>query len=350
MCQEPCSVSNDNCLWQGDALEVASRLPHGAFRLIYLDPPFFSGCERIGNLRGSVKSTRNNGGKTGHARVVGVCKKQPDGTARQAEALAIGPGKPLRVPDPDAGSENGNRSVSYDDRWPEGFDAYLDWLEARLAAARPLLVENGSLVVHLDHRAVHEIKVRLDRLFGRERFVNEIIWHYTGGGRSRSRFSCKHDTLLWYANGPRPLFNLDAVRVPYKPTSGYAKGGITSKAGKKYQPHPDGTPVDDVWDIPIVNPMSAERTGYPTQKPLTLLERVISALSAPGDLVGDLFCGSGTTLVVAARLGRRWLGADRSPDALAVTASRLAEIIGTLPSSGSNQIASAQRASQRGLT
>ena len=229
------------------------------------------------------------------------------------------------------GDERSPCIVSYDDRWPGGFDAYLDWLEARLAAVRPLLCENGSLVVHLDHRAVHEIKVRLDRLFGRERFVNEIIWHYTGGGRSKSRFSCKHDTLLWYANGPGPFFDPDAVRVPYKPTSGYAQGGITSKAGKKYHPHPAGTPVDDVWDIPIVNPLAAERTGYPTQKPLALLERLISALSAPGDLVGDLFCGSGTTPVAAARLGRRWLAADRSTDALAVTASRLAALGEGLP-------------------
>lgn len=187
----------------------------------------------------------------------------------------------------------------------------------------PLLAPNGSLVLHLDQRAVHYAKVLLDRLLGEERFVNEIIWHYTGGGRSKSRFSNKHDTLLWYAAGPRPRFNVDAVRVPYAPTSRYASGGIVSKAGKRYLPHPDGTPVDDVWDIPIVNPMSRERAGYPTQKPLALLERLVAALTDPGDLVVDLFCGSGTTLVAAARLGRRWIGGDRSAAAIACARQRL---------------------------
>lgn len=212
---------------------------------------------------------------------------------------------------------------AYGDRWPGRLASYLPWLEENLRALLPLLAPDGSLVLHLDQRAVHYAKVLLDRLLGEERFVNEIIWHYTGGGRSRSRFSNKHDTLLWYAAGPRPRFNVDAVRVPYEPTSGYARGGIVSKAGKRYLPHPAGTPVDDVWDIPIINPMSRERVGYPTQKPLALLERLIAALTDPGDLVIDLFCGSGTTLVAAARLGRRWIGGDRSPAAIACARQRL---------------------------
>lgn len=291
-------TSGTGRLWLGDAFEVAKAWPRAMFRLIYLDPPFFSGRERVGSVPAGAKRHGQAGG---------------DG--EQARTGSPAPDKP----------------PAYDDRWPDGFDAYLDWLEARLRAVKPLLQKNGSLIVHLDHRAVHDIKVRLDRLFGRERFINEIIWHYTGGGRSRSRFSCKHDTLLWYANGPTPYFDHDAVRVPYKPTSGYARGGITSRAGKKYQPHPGGTPVDDVWDIPIINPLSAERTGYPTQKPLVLLERLISGLTGQDDLVGDLFCGSGTSLVAAAKLGRRWLGADRSADALAVTASRLEAVTGSRP-------------------
>lgn len=284
-------------LWRGDALQIAAAWPCSAFRLIYLDPPFFSGRERIGTV--PVAAKRGGGFERGH-----------DERAESTSFVTLA------------------QPPSYDDRWPGGFDAYLTWLEARLMAVKPLLLKNGSLVVHLDHRAVHDIKVRLDRLFGRERFVNEIIWHYTGGGRSRSRFSCKHDTLLWYANGPDPLFNIDAVRVPYKPTSGFARGGITSRAGKKYKPNPAGTPVDDVWDIPILNPLAAERSGYPTQKPLALLERLVAALTDPGDLIGDLFCGSGTTLVAAARLGRQWLGADRSTDALTVAASRLEAVSG----------------------
>jgi DNA modification methylase len=186
---------------------------------------------------------------------------------------------------------------------------------------------SGSLILHLDYHAVHDMKVRLDRLFGREGFINEIIWHYTGGGRSKRRFSCKHDTLLWYSNGADPLFNIDAVRIPYKKTSGYAKGGIVSAAGRTYLPNPLGTPLDDVWDIPIINPLSHERTGYPTQKPLVLLERIISALTAKEDLVGDPFCGSGTTLFAALRLGRRARGADVSKAAIDLSQARLTTIL-----------------------
>ena len=119
------------------------------------------------------------------------------------------------------------------------------------------------------------------------------------------------------------MYNLDAVRVPYKATSGFAKGGIVSAAGKKYMPNPLGTPIDDVWDIPIVNPMSNERVGYPTQKPIALLTRLISALTNEGDLVGDFCCGSGTTLVAAKQLNRRYFGCDISKAAVETALSRL---------------------------
>jgi DNA modification methylase len=252
-------------LQQGDCLEIARGLSPGQFRLIYLDPPFFSGKARIGACPG----------------------------------------------------------FHFDDSWPGSLREYLDWLRPRLEAFIPLLLPSGSLVVHLDHHAVHYVKVILDELLGYHRFVNEIIWHYTGGGRSRRQFSRKHDTLLWYARGPDYLFHIDAVRVPYKPTSGYARSGITAASGKKYRPHPAGTPVDDVWEIPIINPLARERTGYPTQKPLVLLERIIQALTDPGDLVGDFFCGSGTTLVAARNHDRRWMGIDISEAAIACAQKRL---------------------------
>lgn len=249
----------------GDCLSVLGQLPPGLFRLIYLDPPFLTGRTRRGP----------------------------------------------------------NDEFSYADAWNDHLHGYLPWLRERLAAMIPALVDGGSLVLHLDYRAVHYARVMLDELLGYDRFVNEIIWHYTGGGRSKNRFSCKHDTLLWYSNGPRPVFNIDAVRRPYKPTSGYAQGGIVSAKGKHYTPHPHGTPVDDVWDIPIINPLSKERVGYPTQKPLLLLERIILALTNPGDLVADFFCGSGTTLVAAQRAGRSWFGVDVSPAAVACAKKRL---------------------------
>jgi DNA modification methylase len=246
-------------------LHVASSLTPGIFRLIYLDPPFLTGREQIGSKEG----------------------------------------------------------LAYDDRWAGNLDSYLPWLQKRLQAIFPLLCSDGSLVLHLDWRTTHHARVLLDDLFGREGFINEIIWHYTGGGRSKRRFSCKHDTLLWYSRGQKPVFNIDAVRQPYKPTSGYARSGIVAASGRKYLPDPRGTPVDDVWDIPIINPMALERTGYPTQKPLALLQRLISALTNPGDLVGDLCCGSGTTLVSAQQLGRNWLGCDISEAATECARQRL---------------------------
>ncbi len=245
-------------------LHVASLLTHGTFRLIYLDPPFLTGREQVGTREG----------------------------------------------------------LSYDDRWEGELDSYLPWLQQRLTAIFPLLCSDGSLVLHLDYRTAHYARVMLDQIFGRSGFINEIIWHYTGGGRSKRRFSCKHDTLLWYSRGKTPVFNIDAVRVPYKPTSGYAKGGIVAASGRKYLPDPRGTPVDDVWDIPIINPMSHERIGYPTQKPLALLQRLILALSNPGELVGDFCCGSGTTLIAAEQLQRRWLGCDISGQATACVTER----------------------------
>jgi DNA modification methylase len=246
-------------------LNVASLLPSDSFRLIYLDPPFLTGREQVG----------------------------------------------------------ARKEYSYRDSWSNDLDTYLPWLQKRIEAIKPLLFADGSLVLHLDWRAAHYAKVMLDQMFGRKNFINEIIWHYTGGGRSKRRFSCKHDTLLWYSCGERPVFNIDAMRVPYKETSGYAKGGIRAASGKLYKPDPRGTPVDDVWDIPIVNPRAKERVGYPTQKPLLLLKRLIEALTAPGDLVGDFCCGSGTTLVSAEQLGRRWAGSDESGAAINCACERL---------------------------
>ncbi len=261
-------TSNYNTVLIGDMLDIATTLPKESFRLIYIDPPFLTGKEQVGTKEGLV----------------------------------------------------------YDDRWDGNLKSYLPWLRERLEALYPLLCKNGSFVLHLDWRASHYAKVMLDEIYGINSFMNEIIWHYTGGGRSKRRFSCKHDTLLWYAKcgkSGKPVYNLDAVRVPYKETSGFAKGGIISAAGKKYMPNPLGTPIDDVWDIPIVNPMSNERVGYPTQKPIALLTRLISALTNEGDLVGDFCCGSGTTLVAAKQLNRRYFGCDISKAAVETALSRL---------------------------
>lgn len=247
-------------------LHVAPILLPESFRLIYLDPPFLTGRTQVGS----------------------------------------------------------KKRWSYQDKWQGELDSYLPWLEERLIALHKLLLPDGSLVLHLDYRASHYARVILDNIFGRQGFINEIIWHYTGGGRSKRRFSCKHDTLLWYSKSQRPVFNIDAVRVPYKKSSGYAKSGIVSASGRHYRPNPAGTPVDDVWNIPIINPLARERTGYPTQKPMTLLNRVIEAMTNEGDLLGDFCFGSGTTLVCAQNLNRQWAGCDVSPQAVECLLQRLA--------------------------
>jgi site-specific DNA-methyltransferase (adenine-specific) len=255
-----------NRLVQGDNLAVmATLLPEleGQVDLLYIDPPFATG-----------------------------------GTVRQ------GP-------------------YAFADQWADGGAAYLAMLDDRLQLIRDLLAPNGSLFVHCDPRMDWAVRCLLDELFGPDRLVNQIVWHYTGGGRSKRYFSRKHDILLWVAKSDTWTFNIDAVRQPYVPTSGFARGGIRARSGKRYLPHPGGTPADDVWAIPIINPRSSERLGYPTQKPERLLERVIAAASQPGDLVADVFCGSGTTLAVAERLGRRWLGCDVSADAVRLTRDRL---------------------------
>ncbi|MBW6502875.1 site-specific DNA-methyltransferase [bacterium] len=213
--------------------------------------------------------------------------------------------------------------IAYRDTWGNGADSFIAMIYERLALMRDLLAEDGSIYVHCDWRLNSLIRQNMDDIFGRDGHINEIIWHYTGGGRSTTYFSKKHDTIFWYSKTPSWTFNIDAVRVPYKETSGYAKGGIVSASGKKYEPNPLGTPVDDVWDIPIINPLADERIGYPTQKPEVLIERIIKASSNEGDLVADFFCGSGTTAAVAEKLGRKWIVSDLGKFAIHTTRKRL---------------------------
>ena len=201
--------------------------------------------------------------------------------------------------------------------------SYLVFMALRLVELHRVLKSTGSLYLHVDPTASHYLKLVLDTIFGSNNFRNEVIWHYTGGGRSKTVFSKKHDVILSYAKDIRQCyFDADANRIPYDETSGYAKTGIVSKSGKRYMPNPLGKALDDVWDIPIINPMSKERTGYPTQKPLALLERIIKASSNEGDVVLDPFCGSGTTIEAAVKLGRNVIGIDLN-DNTAIIEQRL---------------------------
>lgn len=246
----------------GDCHDVMIQLPQNFIDLIYVDPPFFSGRERLG--------------------------------------------------------EEG----SFTDRW-EDRQSYLDWLIPRLGAMWERLRDGGTLWVHLDHHAVHAVKVALDAVVGEENFRNEVVWCYNGGGVPARDFPRKHDTLLRYAKGKNFTFN--TLRRPYKINT-QSVGRHSTRAKEVKIDLEKGTPLTDWWeDIPTVTGWSVERTGFPTQKPLGLLDRIILTTSLPGDLVADFFCGSGTTLVSAGRLGRRYLGVDVSEGALAVASSRLKE-------------------------
>ncbi|MFV0446026.1 MAG: DNA-methyltransferase [Planctomycetaceae bacterium] len=260
-----------------DNLEALAQIPSGSVGLIYIDPPFNTGRKQ---RRTSLRTVRDEAGdRTGF-----------QGARYRTESLG---------------------SHSYAD----AFDDYLGFLAPRLEAAHRVLAADGSLFLHLDYREVHYAKVLLDDLFGRESFINEIIWSYDYGARSKSRWSAKHDNILWYARDPENyVFNYDDIdRIPYLAPK--LVGPEKAARGK--------TPTD-VWWHTIVSPTGKEKTGYPTQKPLGIIERIIRVHSRPTDLVLDFFAGSGTTGEAAAKQNRDTLLVDNSPDARVVMQQRLA--------------------------
>lgn len=264
----------------GDNLAVMKALQHeleGQIDLAYIDPPFHSG-------------------KTFSARV--------------------GAGEDSRKPD------TWKTTAGYDDRWAD-LAAYLDMLRPRLETIHRLLAATGTLYVHLDWRAAAYVRVLLDEIFGPDRLLNEVVWTYHGPSPIQTAFSRKHDTLLAYTKSAKYTFNADAVRVPYDPSTVKAFASSPRAGFGKVPDLKRGKVPEDWWFFPVVARLHRERTGYPTQKPLALLERIVAASSRPGDLVADFFCGSGTTIVAAARLGRRWIGCDRAPLATATCYRRL---------------------------
>jgi site-specific DNA-methyltransferase (adenine-specific) len=214
----------------------------------------------------------------------------------------------------------------YDDSL-EDPGAYRAWLEPHLAELHRVLAPTGSLFLHLDHRMSAHARIALDEVFGRAGFRNEIVWRYGLGGRAPANaFARKHDVLLFYARGPANTFHrlrgalTPAMAAKYAHTD--ERGRYQNAHGRRYYLK-GGKPFDSVWDIPSIAPTAAERTGYPTQKPLALLERVIAAATDEGALVIDPFVGSGTTAVAAQRLGRRFVAGDCSARAIGVTCDRL---------------------------
>lgn len=262
-----------NKLLFGDNLHIMRALPPKSIDLIYIDPPFFSG--------------RNYN-------------------------ILYGDKNELR---------------SFNDIWEGGMPGYLIWLNARLYEMKRLLKDTGSIYVHLDWHASHYVKVEMDKIFGYENFCNEIIWCYKSGGAGKKHFSKKHDVLLFYSKTPDYKFNAIKEKsymgvdyntgnknvVLYDDNNGLGKYTLVN--------------TKDWWEVGMLATSSKERLGYPTQKPEALVEKVIKASSNEGDIVADFFCGGGTTPMTAQRLGRKWIAADISRIAIALTADRLAKTI-----------------------
>ncbi len=210
------------------------------------------------------------------------------------------------------GKTQRGRSGTYDDAWPS-LDAWVLWLGERLIATRPLLKNTGSILLHVDWRTSHRARVVLDEVFGPESFVNHLVWAYGLGGSSPRRFARKHDDILFYAAQPEQHY----FEPPRVPATSRRLRGQTKKATDVID-----LPAADVLRVPTINNMALERTGYPTQKPLALLTLLIEACCPPGGLVLDPCCGSGTTLLAAQTTARRWIGLDRSPEAVAIARQR----------------------------
>ncbi len=263
----------------GDNLAALRALPDGSVPLIYIDPPFNTGRTQT---RPHLRTERDtDGDRTGF------------GGARYRTTRAAG------------------------DAYADSFEDYLGFLEPRLREAYRVLAPNGSFYFHIDYREVHYCKVLLDGIFGRASFLNEIIWAYDYGARTTKRWPAKHDNILFYAKDPANyVFNsADVDREPYM-----APGLVGPEKAAR------GKLPSSVWWHTIVSPTGREKTGYPTQKPLGVLRRIVTASSLPGDLVLDFFAGSGTTGAAAAALGRDFLLVDNNEAALIAMARRFAAL------------------------
>ncbi|MDE2592371.1 MAG: site-specific DNA-methyltransferase [Actinomycetales bacterium] len=268
----------ENKVIEADNLSALKTIPDASVQLIYIDPPFNTGRKQT---RGASTTRRSDsGGRVGF--------------------------KGLRY-------ETIRETVlSYDDEFAD----YWAFLEPRLEEAWRILNNSGTLYLHLDYRESHYAKVLLDALFGRDCFLNEIIWAYDYGAKSKSRWPSKHDTILVYVKNPDAYY-FDSAEVDREPYM--APGLVTPEKAER------GKLPTDVWWHTIVSTTGREKTGYPTQKPLGILRRIIQASSKEGDLVLDFFAGSGTTGAAAAELGRRFILIDQNPESIEVISARLAK-------------------------
>jgi site-specific DNA-methyltransferase (adenine-specific) len=260
----------------GENLELLTAFADASFQLVYVDPPFNTGKART---RQTLQAIRDDAGE----------RKGFQGARYRTRLLA---------------------EASYRDH----FDDYLAFLAPRLQHARRLLRREGTLYFHIDYREAHHCKLLLDEIFGRECFLNEIIWAYDYGARTRRRWPTKHDTILVYVKDPDAYY-FDSAEVDREPYM--APGLVTPEKAAR------GKLPTDVWWHTIVPTNGAEKTGYPTQKPEGIVRRMVAASTRPGDWCLDCFAGSGTLGAVAARLGRRYVLIDSNPQAVAIMRERL---------------------------
>ena len=265
-----------------DNLAVLASLPDNSIDLVYIDPPFNTGKRQTLRQMRAVRDEAD-GDRTGFG-------------GRRYRTIPLGSSSYLDV-----------------------HDDYLDFLEPRLVEIRRVLRPTGSLYLHLDYREVHYAKVLADAIFGRDCFLSEVIWAYDYGARTKRRWPAKHDNILVYVKDTeRYWFDAEAVeRIPYM-----APGLVGPEKAAR------GKLPTDTWWQTIVPPGGAERTGYPTQKPVAVLRRVVSASCPPGGVVADFFAGSGTAGAAALELGRRFLLVDSNPDAVGVMVRRLGGVAG----------------------
>ena len=298
-----------NSIICGDCRDRMKQIPDESVDLIYLDPPFFSGKSYDliwGESRATIKSFED---AEFYKKICGQCgtdwhkNESGDDYARCVDPKCNAPleeAKDIRM---------------------NNIDAYVGWLKPRLQKCYNALKPTGSIYVHLDWHAVHYVKVAMDEIFGMKNFQNEIIWCYRTGGATKKRFSRKHDNILLYSKTDDFTFNL------YKDRIYYEKPFFDPKQDEDGRYYADVLPVD-YWEIPAVINVSKERIGYPTQKPEDLLERIIKASSDEGDIVLDPFCGCGTTITVAQRLKRKWIGIDIEPVSCTVQQIRMEKTFG----------------------
>ena len=274
-------------IWGDNKLVMSSLLKQGwagKINLIYIDPPFYTGADFSYTTK--IDDTE--------------IEKEPSIIEQRA----------------------------YKDTWSGGIASYLKYMYERLVLMKELLAENGSIYVHLDWHVSHYVKVIMDEIFGYDNFLNEIIWWYKAGAVGNKSFGRKHDNILRCGkNATLTIFNQEDIRIPYEESTierlKYA--GAREKDVEKVLKRGGKVPTD-VWDVGIIQGNSEEYLSFDTQKPEALLKRIILASSNPGDIVADFFCGSGTTLAVAEKLGRRWIGSDLSKYAIQVTRKRLLDI------------------------